>query len=73
MTSDLFKGFTADAVGFKKTDDPDYKPRRKTLASAFFKSKLQFIVQTIKEETLKELSRRADKNTMDICKFFSYL
>ena len=57
-----------------ETDDPAYKLKRKTLSSAFQKSKMDRMVKSIKNTTLKvfsDLQAQGDVNEVDINAFTS--
>ena len=52
LLRNVFSRWAPSTINFQKTDDSDYKIKRKTLSAAFFKSKTPFIIDIIKEVTL---------------------
>ena len=50
------------AIFWQATEEPTYHARRKTLATAFFKSKLPTLIEIIKEVTMRHLND-TDKDT----------
>lgn len=57
-----------------RTEDPSYGPRRKSLSSAFLKSKVQKMTMIIKEQTLSQIKRFQDEKgesfVMNVEKYF---
>jgi len=57
-----------------RTEDPTYGPKRKSLSSAFLKSKVQKMTMIIKEQTLSQIKRFQDEKgesfEMNIEKYF---
>lgn len=51
----LFSDFIWNALGFTKSDDPSYKPRRKLISHAFYASKLKAMSNIIFDQIYNEL------------------
>ena len=49
-----------------KTEDPQYVPKRKIIASAFFKNKVTGMMKITREETLKFIKAHQDKKSSEV-------
>ena len=70
---DMFSKWAPSTIIFQKTEDPDYRLKRKTLSSAFFKSKTKFLVDIIKEVTLDFLKETENETEFDLPTFTNTL
>eukprot|EP00351_Strombidinopsis_sp_SopsisLIS2011_P002994 CAMPEP_0116877536 /NCGR_PEP_ID=MMETSP0463-20121206/9310_1 /TAXON_ID=181622 /ORGANISM="Strombidinopsis sp, Strain SopsisLIS2011" /LENGTH=68 /DNA_ID=CAMNT_0004524903 /DNA_START=357 /DNA_END=563 /DNA_ORIENTATION=+ len=68
----MFAKLMYNAIFLMRSDDPHYAEKRKVLSAAFFKKKLEAMVNTIKFTTIEEMenwrTQFKDGDTIDMVK-----
>jgi len=61
-----FRHLMPKSILFQKTDDEDYKAKRKDLSSAFSKKEMKEICETIKKVSLEHMRETHSEEVIDL-------